>query len=69
METTFIRNYLLSVPAQQDDAATLLALTPENRPGEKVIHSKHIPGIHSSVMRDVATSAVRSAKVSFEIQL
>lgn len=63
METAIIRNYLTSTPALLNEAANLLALVPENKPGNAITWKAFIPGIHQSVMRDKSVAVLREAQL------
>ena len=63
METVIIRNYLTSTPALIDGAVDLLAMVPENKPGNAITWKAFIPGIHQSVMRDKSVAVLREAQL------
>lgn len=64
METSIIRNYLTSTPALLDGAVDLLALVPENKPGNEITWNVFIPGIHQSVMQDKSVAVLREAQLA-----
>lgn len=69
METAIIRNYIQAPPVQRDGAATLLALTVENRPGEEIITGIDIPGIYEQAMAEKAAALGARAAVLLEVEL
>lgn len=64
METSIIRNYLTSTPALLDGAVDLLALVPENKPGNGITREVFIPHIHASVMQDKSVAVLREAQLA-----
>ena len=63
METTIIRNYITSTQPLLDGAVDLLAMVPENKPGNAITWKAFIPGIHQSVMQDKSVAVLREAQL------